>query len=645
MAGFSRPTFKRKARAACLAFFFFAGCKSAAPPAVPAASEWFTEHAHDAGLDFVHFNGMSGEFYYPEIMPPGVALFDYDNDGDLDVFVVQGQMLGGKPLSAAKPPPPAGSLNSRLFRNDLVATRAESSAGSGQALHFTDVTAASGIVTHGYAMGVATGDFDNDGCVDLYVTVLGPNQLFRNNCDGTFTDVSKASHTDDAGWSIAATFFDYDRDGYLDLFVGNYVDYNVAANRQCFSLSGSLDYCPPHVYRASPSHLYHNNRDGTFTDVTAKAGMAREFGPALGAIAVDLNGDGWPDLYVANDGQPNQLWINQHDGTFKNAALLAGAALSPEGEAKSSMGIDAGDFDNDGDEDLFITELTGQGHDLYVNDGTGNFEERSARAGIRLASLPFTGFGAGWIDIDNDGWLDLVTVNGAVTQNVESLARNESFSLQQKKQVFRNTGAPSAGSGQTVQFVDATKSAGAFFEMPEVSRGLAFGDIDNDGDLDMVVGNDNGPLRLLLNNVGNKKHWVGLRLLVGGPERAAPRAGGAPTDVGRPAASNVERPAASDVGRPAASDVGRPAATDVGRPFQGRQGRDAIGARVAVTTSDGRTIWRRVHTDGSYASARDPRVLVGLGDAAGPVKVRIVWPDGRVEEKSNVAIDRYTDLR
>jgi hypothetical protein len=562
---------KRKARAACLAFFFCAACKSASPPPpAPAPSEWFTERAHEVGLDFVHFNGMSGEFYYPEIMPPGVALFDYDNDGDLDVFVVQGQMLGKKPLSAAKPPPPPGTLTSRLFRNDL----------KGGKLHFTDVTEQSGIVTHGYPMGVATGDFNNDGCVDLFVTGLGAGQLFKNNCNGTFTDVTTQSRVDEHAWSVSATFFDYDRDGYLDLFVGNYVDYNIAANRQCFSLSGSLDYCPPHMYRASPSHLYHNNRDGTFTDVTAKAGMSREFGPALGAVAVDLNGDGWPDLYVANDGQPNQLWINLHDGTFKNAALLAGAALSPEGEAKSSMGIDAGDFDNDGDEDLFVTELTGQGDDLYVNDGTGNFEERSAQAGIRLASLPFTGFGTGWIDIDNDGWLDLVSVNGAVTQNVEALARNQPFSLQQKKQVFRNLGS---SGGRAQWFADATTAAGAYFEIPEVSRGLAFGDIDNDGDLDMVVGNDSGPLRLLINNVGNKKHWVGLQV--------------------------------------------------------------PVGSRVGVTTSDGRTLWRRAHTDGSYASARDPRVLVGLGDAGGAVKVRIVRPDGRVEEKSNVAIDRYTDLR
>ena len=553
-----------------------------APASAPAATEWFTDKAKETGLDFVHFNGMSGEFYYPEIMPPGVALFDYDNDGDLDVFVVQGQMLGSKPIGSAKPQPRGPlPLTGRLFRNDL-----QVAADGTRRLHFTDVTKASGIVTHGYSMGVATGDFNNDGCVDLYVTSLGQNQLFRNNCDGTFTDVSKTSHTDDDGWSISAAFVDYDRDGWLDLFVGNYLNYSVEANIHCFSMSGSLDYCPPHVYRPHPSHLYHNNRDGTFTDVTVAAGMSREFGPALGVSTADFNGDGWIDIYVANDGQPNQLWINQHNGTFKNTALLSGAALSPEGEVKSSMGIDAGDFDNDGDEDLFITELTGQGDDLYINDGSGVFEDRSARAGIRLPSLPFTGFGAGWFDFDNDGWLDLLTVNGAVTQNVEALARNEPFSLQQRKQLFRNLG--------NGQFEDATKQAGAVFEIPEVSRGLAFGDIDNDGDVDVVVGNDSGPLRLLINNVGNRKHWVGLRL--------------------------------------------------VGAAGGGKL-RDQVGARVAVRRGDGLTVWRRARADGSYGSASDPRVLVGLGESNAPATVRVIWPDGRSEEWKHVPFDRYTTLK
>jgi hypothetical protein len=272
-------------------------------------------------------------------------------------------------------------------------------------LHFTDVTAASGL-------SAAATAWARDRRLQqrrLRRSVrhrARASQLFRNNCDGTFTDVSKSSGADDPGWSVSATFFDYDRDGYLDLFVGNYLQYSVEANIHCYSLSGSLDYCPPHVYRFSPSHLYHNNGDGTFTDVTARSGVAREYGPALGTVAADFDGDGWIDLYVANDGQPNQLWINQHDGTFRNTALLAGAALSPEGSAKSSMGIDAGDFDNDGDDDLFITELVGQGDDLYVNDGIRHVRgARVRRRGVRLASLPFTGFGAaGSTSTTTAGW-------------------------------------------------------------------------------------------------------------------------------------------------------------------------------------------------------------------------------------------------
>ena len=519
---------------------------------------------------------MSGEFYYPEIMPPGVALFDFDNDGDLDVLVIQGRMLGDRPISAATYPPadPSGP-GVRLYRNDLAV-----GAGGAPTLRFTDVTARSGIDAHGYSMGVAAGDYNNDGCIDIYVTALASGQLFRNNCDGTFTDVTRASRTGSSGWSVSAAFVDYDRDGWLDLFVGHYLNYRLEANIRCFGLAGGPDYCPPHVYTPQPSRLYHNNRDGTFSDVTADAGLAAEFGPALGVATADYNGDGWMDIYVANDGQPNQLWINQRNGTFKNTALLAGAALGAQGEAKSSMGVDAGDFDNDGDEDVIVTELTGQGVDLYVNDGAGNFEEQSARAGLRQPTLPFTGFGAGWFDADNDGWLDLLAVNGAVTQNVEAAARRQPFSLQQRKQLFRNTGAG--------RFEDITGRAGPAFQIAEVGRGAAFGDIDNDGDVDVVVANDSGPLRLLINNVGQRRHWIGLRL-VGGR-------------------------------------------------------RDVLGARVTVVRPGGSRIVRRARSDGSYASASDPRVLVGLGASAARPLVRVRWPDGRDEEWRDLEIDRYTTL-
>src|SRR5262245_3448900 len=538
--------------------------------------EWFTDRGHESGLDFVHFNGMSGRFYFPEVIPPGVALFDYDGDGDLDVFVVQGQMLGAQAINEALYPPQV-PLKSRLYRNDL-----EVQVDGTRSLRFTDVTDTSGLVVRGYAMGAATGDFNNDGCVDLYVTNLERSQLFRNNCNGTFTDLSMESGAEDRGWSVSAAFVDYDRDGWLDLFVGNYVYYSVEGNKPCLHSIGSmLDYCPPSVYPPQPNHLFHNNRNGTFTDVTEAAGMGHEFGPALGVVTADFDGDGWIDIYVANDGAPNQLWMNRHGGTFTNTALLAGAALGADGEAKGSMGIDAGDFDQDGDEDLFIAEIAREGHNLYVNDGSGVFEEQAARAGIRLPSLPNTGFGAAWLDFDNDGWLDILIVNGAVRHATEALTRNEKFSLQQPKQLFRNLG--------NGQFADVTEQAGAALKTPDVGRGAAFGDIDNDGDTDVVVANDSGPIRLLINHVGSRRHWVGIRVL-------------------------------------------------------GRQPRDMVGARVGVIRATGPTLWRRARADGSYASANDPRVLVGLGDTAKIVRVRVEWPDGTAEEWTDVPVDRYTTL-
>jgi hypothetical protein len=540
--------------------------------------EWFTDRARESGLDFVHFNGMTGRFRFPEVITPGVALLDYDADGDLDVFLAQGQMLGKEALSEALHPP-QGPLKSPLYRNDL-----EVRADGTRALRFVDVTDASGIAVHGYAMGAATGDFNNDGCVDLYVTNLERSQLFRNDCDGSFTDVSTESGAENRGWSVSAAFVDYDRDGWLDLFVGNYVYYSVEGDRPCLHPIGSLvDYCPPSVYRAQPDHLFHNNRDGTFTDVTVAAGMGREFGPALGVSTADFNGDGWIDIYVANDGAPNQLWINRHDGTFTNRALLAGVALGADGEAKGSMGVDAGDFDHDGDEDLFITELAREGHDLYVNDGSGVFEERAAGAGLRLPSLPYTGFGAAWFDFDNDGWLDILTVNGAVRHSAEALTRKETFSLHQPKQLFRNLGNGT--------FADVTERGGAVLRNADVSRGAAFGDVDNDGDTDVVVANDNGPVRLLINNVGSSKHWVGVRV------------------------------------------VGS------------RHSRDVVGARLGVVRANGSTLWRRARADGSYASANDPRVLVGLGEGSEIDKVRIEWPGGTAEEWTDIPIDRYTTLK
>jgi hypothetical protein len=522
---------------------------------------------------------MSGEFYYAEIMAPGIGLIDYDNDGDLDVFLVQGRMLGDARSPGPKLASPAGSppLEGRLYRNDLD-VRPDGT----RTLRFTDVTAASGIAARGYGMGVAAADFNNDGCVDLLITNLGPNQLYRNNCDGSFTDVSTALGRAPAGptWSVSASFFDYDRDGWLDLFIGHYVTYSVAMNIRCFLPSGGPNYCPPQVYRAQPSTLYHNNRDGTFSDVTAASGMATEFGPTLGVSTADFNGDGWIDIYVANDGQPNQLWINQRNGTFKNTALLSGTAVGEAGTAKSSMGVDASDFDNDGDEDLLVTTLTGQGSDLFVNDGSGSFTEQGAPAGIRAPSLPLTGFGVGWLDIDNDGWLDILSVNGAVSRDTGR--PKEPFSLGQRLQLLRR-----AGNGR---FEDVTGQAGAAFQRSEVGRGAAFGDIDNDGKTDVIVANDAGPVRLLINTLESAHHWVGLRLVGLDPPR------------------------------------------------------DMLGARVEIVRSHGPTLWRRARSDGSYASANDPRVIAGLGASDERPTINVRWPSGRTEVFTDVAVDRYTTL-
>ncbi|MCY4662200.1 MAG: CRTAC1 family protein [Acidobacteria bacterium] len=580
-----------------------AGCGDApadAPPPSDRPSEaalaesaggppWFVDRAAEAGLDFVHVTGHAGEFHQPEIMGPGAGLLDYDNDGDLDVYLVQSGYLEG----TGTPPPAdaADDLRGRLFRNDLQAA-----ADGSRTLRFTDVTEESGLDARAYGMGVAAGDYDNDGCVDLYLTHYGPNQLYRNDCDGTFTDVSRASGTDDPAWSVPASFVDIDRDGWLDLFVGNYLVYVPERQVTCASESGLPDYCPPERYRAAPDRLYRNRGDGTFADVTLDRGLAGAFGPALGVATADFDGDGWIDVFVANDQQENQLWLNRGGERFEDVGLMSGTALGATGALKADMGVDAGDFDNDGDEDLFMTDLTTQGSTFYVNDGSARFEEQSARAGIRLVSLPYTGFGAGWFDYDNDGWLDLLAVNGLVTQNLDALGPDNPFPLQQPNQLLRNLGDG--------RFADVTAQAGPALALSEVSRGAAFGDIDNDGDTDVVIANAEGPVRLLVNEIGDDRSWLGLRL-VGDPP-GGPRGGGG----------------------------GGPGGV-----------RDMPGARVEIVRDGATTLWRRARADGSYASANDPRVLAGLGDdAAPPALVRVTWPSGAVEEWSDVPVGRYTTL-
>jgi hypothetical protein len=512
---------------------------------------------------------MSGRFSMVEIMAPGVALFDYDNDGDLDVYLVQGQPLPPSPSASARPalPEPVGD---RLYRNDLT----------NGVVRFTDVTAASGIESRGYGMGVAAGDFDNDGRTDLYLTKFdAPNQLLRNNGDGTFDDVSTVSGTNHRAWSASAAFVDINRDGWLDLYVTNYLRYSPAEEAPCVNAAGARGYCRPDAFAPLSDRLYVNRRDGTFADASGPAGILRESAPGLGVATADYDGDGWIDIYVANDGRENHVWRNRRDGTFENVALLAGVALPVSGRAEASMGVDAGDIDDDGDDDLIITELTGEGANLLVNDGTGTVEDRSTASALGAATMAFTGFGAVWLDADNDGRLDLAAVNGTV-QIIERLRQaGDPFPLHQRRQLFRNAGAG--------RFEEVGATAGAAFSQSEVGRGLAAGDVDNDGDTDLVVGNNNGPVRLLINQAP-RTHWVGVRLA-------------------------------------------------------GVSGRDMLGARVDVMTTDG-SRWRRARADGSYLSANDPRVLVALGTIAGPPDVRVVWPGGRTETFRAVPIDRYSTL-
>jgi enediyne biosynthesis protein E4 len=547
---------------------------AAAAPSGPAA--WFVDLAGDSGLRFVHVNGMAGRHYFPEVMPPGAGLLDFDNDGDLDVFLVQGGRLGTSSGGAASSPAAPGG---RLFRNDLSV-----SADGTRRMRFVDVTDRSGIRANEYGMGVAAGDVDNDGWTDLYLTNFGANQLYRNNHDGTFTDVSRQSGTGNSGFSVSAAFVDYDRDGWLDLYVAGYVQYSIASDRACTDLAGVRGYCPPQVYDAAPDHLYRNRGNGTFVDVTDHALLGHAFGRGLGVVTADFNDDGWIDIYVANDGGENLLWINLRNGTFRDEALTAGVAVTGEGHAEASMGVDAGDFDNDGDADLFMTELNGEGSNLYVNDGKAQFEDRSAPSGLGPASLQYTGFGTGWFDFDNDGWLDLLSVNGRV-QAAEGTA-GDTFPMHQRKLLFRNLG--------NGRFEDVTARAGAVFLQPQVGRGAAFGDIDNDGDEDVLVANDTGPAQLLVNTFGEggggRHHWIGLRL------------------------------------------AGTPAH------------RDMPGARVEIVRSGQPSLWRQVRADGSYASANDPRVLVGLGESAAVPRVRVRWPDGRTEEWNTVGIDRWQTL-
>jgi hypothetical protein len=538
--------------------------------AVPPTDEPFRDVAPDVGLRFEHVNGAAGRYLLPEIMGAGGALLDYDGDGDLDALLVQGRSLD--PGAA-----PADGSGHRLFRNDL-----DRQSGSPGRPNFVDVTAQSGLSPGDYGMGATVGDYDNDGDADVYLSSFGPNRLYRNDGHGVFADVTASSGEglDDPRWTTSAAFADYDGDGDLDLFIANYVDFAVSDNPVCHDPVGVRDYCGPLRFRPAPDRLFANEGNGRFRDVTEAAGLTRADGAGLGVAAADFNGDGRLDFYVANDASANQLWLNKGDGTFADGALLAGVALNMDGQAEGSMGLAIGDPDNDGDVDIFVTNITGETHAFYRNLGDGAFEDARLAAGLSAPTAPYTGFGTNWLDYDSDGFLDLFIANGAVT--LLEAVRGQPFPFRQPSQLFKGR------DGTT--FDDVSAASGPALRRTEVSRGVATGDVDNDGDVDLLLTANGGPARLLLNQIGSRRHWLSIRL-------------------------------------------------------KGRSdNRQGLGARVGLRRRNGTVLWRQARTDGSYLSSSDPRVHFGLGFDTALDSVEVVWPSGRRETWPAPPVDTMATL-
>ena len=517
------------------------GCGQSSPGSRASAAAWFQEVAQPAGLRYTYRSGHGDHYLLPEIMGGGVALFDFDGDGYLDAYLVQ----GGSVLE-----PKAGEGN-RLFRNRRDGT-------------FEDVTTGSGADVRGYGMGVAAGDYDNDGVTDLYVTRLGSNVLLKNDGHGRFVDVSSAAGVADSGWSASAAFFDYDGDGDLDLFVAHYVNWSPAQEQDCYNMLGGADYCSPRKYDApSLSTLYHNKGNGTFTDVSAAAGIHAAAGNGLGVAPGDFNGDGRIDIFVANDSTPNHLWLNQGDGRFRDVALLAGCAVDYDGNAKAGMGTHATYVNGSGKLDLLVVNLAGESDSFFRNQGE-YFIDDTVAIGLRALSRPFTRFGAAMLDFDNDGRLDLYEANGRIAKQADRFGDDP---YAEPNLLFRGV--------QGGRFEEVEPRGGTSSSLVATSRGAAFGDVDNDGGVDIVVVNRDAPAYALHNVVANRGHWIMFRV------------------------------------------------TD-------EHGRDALGATVSVSVG-GHQVKRDVQAAFSYLSSNDPRVHIGLGAVTRATDVTVEWLDGQSE--------------
>jgi len=519
----------------------------------------FENIAAAAGVTFTHINGASADKYLVETMGSGALFFDYDNDGWIDLFLVDGGSIADNAVSS--------HARHRLFRN----------AGKGV---FKDATESSGIRHQEYGMGACAGDVDNDGRIDLYITNYGPNVLYRNGGNGVFTDVTRAAGVGLAGWSTSCAFLDIDGDGDLDLFVTNYLDAPKTNNRFCGDPQRRIRvYCHPLVYPAVANVLYRNDGKGAFTDVSAETGLNKYLGNGLGVAVGDYDDDGRPDVFVANDSVPNFLFHNEGGGRFSEIGLLAGVAVARDGKPRAGMGTEFADYNGDGRLDLVVTNHEFETTSLFRNDGGSSFVDTTLDAGISSATLPFVGFGVGFFDFDNDADLDLSIVNGHVIDNTALFRAGSTHA--QRKLLFLNTNGR--------RFAEISQQSGSGFAKDGVGRTLIGGDIDNDGDIDLVVTNNGGAAEILRNTGGNARNAVEIRV------------------------------------------VGT------------RSNRDGLGARLTITAG-GRTQVREIKSGSSYLGQNDLRAHVGLGEATRVDRIDVRWPAGQTESIRDVAANQIVTV-
>jgi hypothetical protein len=537
----------------------------ASPPQAAERSQIrFENHQKQSRVDFILNNSTTDDKPVIDAVLGGVALLDYDNDGYLDIFFTNGARIP----SLAKDNP---DFSNRLYHNNHDGT-------------FTDVTDHAGVKGYGYSVGVAVADFDNDGFPDIYVTGVNRNTLYHNNGNGTFTDVTERAGVAGIGpngkklWSVSAAWIDYDNDGRLDLFVSNYLDWTFETSKVCGPPGRRLS-CSPTMYKGEQNFLYHNNGDGTFTDVSAATGIAEHIGKGMGVAIADYNGDGWMDIFVANDKERNFLFKNREGKSFEEVGVESFVAFTEDGIPVSSMGVDFRDWNNDGKPSLFVTALGRETFPLFRNEGTGSFSVDTYKAGIGFASLKMSGWGNGIYDFDNDGFKDLFTANSHVSDNA---ADDPQQHYRQANAVFQNL--------QDGTFRDVSKQAGPDMQVRAAHRGCAFGDLNNDGKIDVVVSAIGDHAELLYNTTTNNNHWILLQTM------------------------GV------------------------------KSNRDGIGTRIKVTGESGLVQYNHVTTAGSFASSSDKRVHFGLGRDTRIKEIELRWPSGRIQVLQNVKADQILKI-